>query len=172
MMAKVKNETKSKVKFPALEIQTGKCGGKGVFATQAIGAGRDILVFVGPVLRELELDDPEHSIQIGDDLFLGPSGEIDDFVNHSCNPNCGLRVVEEELTLVSIRKIAVGEELTFDYATSVGPGDDWTMQCACAAEHCRGTIAKYSLLPAKIKQRYLRAGVVPPFVLESVHRKS
>ena len=39
--------------------------------------------------------------------------ELGDMLNHSCEPNCGL---SGSALLVAMRDIAVGEEITFDYA--------------------------------------------------------
>ena len=36
-----------------------------------------------------------------------------DFINHSCDPNCGFTNAN---TLVAIRSIGPGESITFDYA--------------------------------------------------------
>ena len=123
-----------------------------------------MLVFVGELLHEADLVDPDHSIEIGPDLFLGPSGELDDFVNHSCDPNCGLRMIDGELTLFAISEIPTGAELTFDYATCVSPADEWRMDCACGTPRCRGSIGPYAILPDSEKERYTALGVVPDYV--------
>ncbi|MEW6282218.1 MAG: SET domain-containing protein-lysine N-methyltransferase [Candidatus Eremiobacterota bacterium] len=138
--------------------------GKGVFTTADIPAWTHILTFRGPELTLEELDDPDHSIQVGRNLFLGPYGGIDDYVNHSCDPNCGLRLVGGELRLYAIRAIQAGEELTFDYATCVGPEDPWTMECLCGTARCRGHIAGYSILPEDFRRRYEELDIVPWFV--------
>ena len=57
-------------------------------------------------------------LQIDEDAFLGLSGELDDFVNHSCEPNCRIEIERSDVFLVTIRRIGANEELTFDYATT------------------------------------------------------
>jgi len=62
--------------------------GKGVFTTQAINTGNEVLQFGGSVVGSHQLPHPylpenDYYLQIGDGIFLGPSGDIDDYVNHS-----------------------------------------------------------------------------------------
>lgn len=59
-----------------------------------------------------------------------------DFVNHSCDPSCGLR---GEAILVAMRRLHIGDEVTYDYAMSdcvdlVG----W--ECNCGSFGCRGRV--------------------------------
>jgi len=66
------------------------------------------------------------------------------FANHSCEPNC--EAVEEagRIWIESIRPIAAGEELTYDYSYERGDGDDEAgerfYRCQCGAARCRATI--------------------------------
>ena len=50
-----------------------------------------------------------------------------DFVNHSCDPNCG---IVGSILLVTMRDIEAGEELCFDYAmTDSDDYDEFTCEC-------------------------------------------
>ncbi len=117
--------------------------GHGSFAIQPIPAGSLVASFGGTPLPFAEfathdLDRRSRSIQVDHDTFvLGPpSREPGDSINHSCEPNLGL---VSATRLVARREIAVGEELTYDYATSDSvPYDEF--DCACATPSCRGTI--------------------------------
>lgn len=117
--------------------------GHGSFAIQPIPAGSLVASFGGTPLPFTEfathdLDRRSRSIQVDHDTFvLGPpSREPGDSINHSCEPNLGLISATR---LVARREIAVGEELTYDYATSDSvPYDEF--DCACATPSCRGTI--------------------------------
>ena len=63
---------------------------------------------------------------------------IDDFMNHSCNPNLGLL---DEVTLVAIRDIKPNEELTIDYAIELADIDYiMSKKCNCKSLNCRKTI--------------------------------
>jgi len=97
--------------------------------------------------------DATHYIDLPDPLRL---------VNHSCDPNCG---IVNGCDLVATRDIAEGEELAYDYSTTMDE-DDWTMPCACGSARCRGVVRDFVSLPHEDRLRYLRQGVVMPFIAE------
>ncbi len=71
--------------------------GKGVFANKNFKKGEKIIEFMGKLFREEELPAPyekveDHYLQIDKKLYMGPSGLLDDFFNHSCEPNSGLKI--------------------------------------------------------------------------------
>jgi hypothetical protein len=76
------------------------------------------------------------AIQVGVNAWMWSSGGLDDLVNHSCAPNLGLFPMvgadggDGDLYLVARREIAAGEELSFDYSTSM-VDEPWAMDCAC-----------------------------------------
>ncbi|NDC45659.1 MAG: SET domain-containing protein, partial [Actinobacteria bacterium] len=117
--------------------------GHGSFAVQPIPAGTFVVCFGGTPLSfddfaSHNADRRSRSIQVDHDLvILGPpEREPGDSINHSCDPNLGLVAANR---LVARRDIAVGEELTYDYATSDSvPYDEFA--CACASPNCRGTV--------------------------------
>ena len=142
--------------------------GKAVFATQGFVAGEAIIAFTG---RRMPADrlprrlsgTADRFVQITRDAYLGPSGAIDDLINHSCAPNAGLRFTGEVPMLVAIRDIATGEEITWDYSTTLAD-PDWRMTCACGAPGCRGTIAAFDTLPLEQQRWYLSRGLVAPYL--------
>jgi uncharacterized protein len=107
-------------------------------ATRAITPGETVAVFAGAVIGGAELADMSDSarsraVQIEEDLYLSsPQLPHGNAVNHSCDPNCGLRGAN---LVVAMRHIAAGEEITYDYATSAGSPyaefectcEDWTI---------------------------------------------
>ena len=128
---------------PKLESRTNlEKGGNGVYALEPLQKGELAAMFGGTVVTTEQLETLSEtlvslSIQVEDNLFLvstiiGPG----DHINHSCEPNVGL---EGQIGLVAMRDIAIGEELTFDYAMSdSAPYDEFP--CACGAENCRGQV--------------------------------
>lgn len=126
--------------------------GRGVFANKAFHMGDRVLVFEGPKKQRDEFisaDELAHALQIDIDIYLGPSGGEDDFVNHSCDPNTYLKGRQ---TLVANRSIAPDEEITVDYA-SVTEELNWQMKCQCGARNCRGLIRSFSETPEHIRQQ-------------------
>jgi SET domain-containing protein len=141
--------------------------GQGLFAGESIAAGTEILRFTGPLLTLNEVRakgplDAPNALQIGIDRYL----DLDEpgrFINHSCAPNAA---VVRDTTLVAIRPIATGEEIRFDYSTTISDG--WTMACQCGAENCRGQVVAFQLLPENIRRRYAILGHVQRFMVEQV----
>jgi hypothetical protein len=140
--------------------------GLGVFATREFREGDHVLTFRGPWQRKDELDDFTHTLEIGPGLFLGPSGQVDDYVNHSCEPNCRVDLTGDAPALRALRPIAAGEEVTYDYSTLMVE-DPTTFRCACGAPQCRGVIGPYRTLPRELQRRYEREKRVPTFVVAS-----
>ncbi len=62
-------------------------------------------------------------------------GNIARFINHSCTPNCYAHVVGGTIWIRAARKIAAGEELTYDYHTD----GDATIACRCRPD-CDGRL--------------------------------
>ncbi|GAB5029840.1 nuclear protein set [Nannochloropsis oceanica] len=153
-------------------VEGGEGGGKekGLFLTAAMRKGEVVLVFAGKVVgmegllaagrRNMEL-----SLQINDTLWQIPSTrgpETSDFVNHSCDANSGM---EDSTTVVAIRDMRAGEEVTIDYATvnsgiNTSEGDNF--QCRCQAKGCRGTVTSRDWMLPDVQEKYWP--YFPPFV--------
>jgi hypothetical protein len=140
--------------------------GRGLFAGETIAPGNEILRFSGPVLTlsEVRARGPAaaNALQVGVDryLYLDEPGR---FVNHSCTPNAG---VVDDTRLIALCAIAPGEEIRFDYSTTISDG--WTMPCRCGAPGCRGLVVAFQLLPEPLRRRYAILGHVQSFILERV----
>ncbi len=151
-----------------LEVRPRKTG-RGTFTTVKIPAGVSILEMVGPVMLDREVPDinDPNLLQVGPNTFIGASGDVDDFINHSCDPNCKMHVVGNRAFLYSLYVIPAGAELTFDYSTtSTDTLDTWTMNCSCTSNKCRGTISGHTYLDASLKQEYTQKGMFPLYILE------
>ena len=149
-------------------------GGEGVFTDVDIPAEVPIMELSGTPMSEDKLLDPDHPavLQIGNDLFLSPSGEMDDKLNHSCNPNCKLYIVGKRAFLFSLYLIRAGSELTFDYSTSsTDTHSTWKMDCKCGAFACRKVISGYDYLSDALKEEYKKKAMVPLFISEPILAK-
>jgi hypothetical protein len=60
------------------------------------------------------------------------------YLNHSCDPNCETEELRGRVWVMSLRRIAPGEELTYDYNLYDGEEDD--ARCYCGASNCRQTM--------------------------------
>ena len=143
--------------------------GTGVFAAYDISAGEEILTFSGPLVRTKDLPTPygprnDYFLQIGEDLFLGPSGDVDDYVNHSCAPNAGVVVAGNSILLIATCHIRAGGEIFFDYSSTMD-NSSWQMECACGSSLCRGMIGDFLDLSTELQEKYVRLGIVPEYIL-------
>jgi SET domain-containing protein len=136
--------------------------GRGVFATEPIAAGALLMRFTGPLLRYAQTTPQTLALQIGPDLYIGESGGLDDCVNHSCAPNAGLVIDGTDVRLIALRDIAAGEQVTFDYSTTMDE-DDFEFDCLCGAADCRGRIRDFKHLDVSLKRRYAQLGIVPTY---------
>lgn len=139
--------------------------GRGVFAGQAFRPGDEVLQFLGDLKDVSEFSDLTHALQVGPRAFLSASGELDDYVNHSCDPNCGIRDDQGRVVLFALRPIANTDEITFDYATTQA-GGFWKMTCQCGAPNCRKTIGDFSDMPKERQQFFIKQGAVLPYLLK------
>ena len=131
--------------------------GRGVFAEAAIAAGTLLMTFQGPLLKRVDLNPDDYHLQIGDDLYLGPSGEADDYVNHSCAPNAGF---VSGLALCALRPIKAHEEITWDYSCAIDEEDFGGFPCACGAVSCRKIVQSFRHLLPEVRDR-LRPWTLP-----------
>jgi len=131
--------------------------GFGSFAVTPIPMGTIVATFGGTIVNRLNfetypLEQRSRSIQIDVNQFVvGPElREPGDSINHSCNPNCYLRNATQ---LIAMRELALGEELTYDYATSDASDYD-EFDCACGSDECRGRVTGNDWLIPEIQNRY------------------
>lgn len=144
--------------------------GLGVFAKRIFQAKDQILQYGGKVISSSsaqEVDKADHCLQIGPNTFLGPSGQADDYLNHSCEPNSAVIIDGQRATLIALREILSDEEIVNDYSLTVDqPG--WEMQCICGNPKCRRVIKSFRELPKDLRDHYKGMGIVPKFILENL----
>jgi len=146
--------------------------GKAVFAGAPLRRNEVITRFRGRTFSAGEIPETMTSstdrfVQIDVDRFMGPSGGVDDLINHSCAPNAGLFFVEDGVYLLALRDIARGEEVTWDYSTTI-LNHDWSMTCRCGSRYCRRSIGDYRTLPVQRVADYERLGVFPDYVMHAI----
>jgi SET domain-containing protein len=126
--------------------------GRGVFARVKIKKGETISSFDGTIY---EFDYPSwnddlynHVIQFEKRRWRDSSG-IARLINHSCDPNCGIKNLFD---VVAMRDIQPGEEITWDYEMT--ENYKWRMNCTCGSPICRKTIGAYENMPLAIRKKY------------------
>ena len=136
---------------PALEIRQAGGKGRGVFATRPIAQGELIAEIQGWLAKGDQLDENWFALQMGPDLWLCSDGaNLDDCINHSCDPNAGFTTGEP--VLFALRDIAAGEEIGWDYSTSLSEAG-WELDCCCGAAICRRIVRSWGELTPKVRKR-------------------
>jgi len=124
----------------------------GLFALEHIAAKELVIEYVGDVVRQAVADAREKMYQkrgigssylfrIDEDSIVDATmtGNLARFMNHSCDPNCIAKIIEEEgkkkIVIYSCRDISQGEEITYDYKF---PLEEDKIPCRCGTAKCRG----------------------------------
>ena len=134
----------------------------GVFAKKDIPKGTRIAEYVGiKVPKEIGTmietetfnrykDDKEnhaatYMFEIDENWDL--DGDIPDndpkYINHSCDPNCEVDIIEGRIWIDSIKDIKKGEEITYNYGFEISeknPHDFKHHPCKCGSKNCVGYI--------------------------------
>jgi len=124
--------------------------GRGLFCKKAIEASEMIIEYSGEKIRASLTDSREKyydnkgygcymfRIDHLDVVDATLKGNAARFINHSCEPNCFSKIISvdgcKKIVIFAIRRINVGEELTYDY--KFAPEDD-KLPCYCGAKKCR-----------------------------------
>lgn len=138
------------------EVRPSPIHGLGAFATRDIPAGTRLIEYTGERLTEAEADarypdvpgERHHTylFAIDDDLVIDAAvgGNEARVINHSCDPNCDAVVEDDRIWIETVRDVAPGEELAYDYAYVLPvrhtPAAKRRYPCSCGAATCRGTI--------------------------------
>jgi uncharacterized protein len=137
--------------------------GRGLFATEDIGAGVVLVRLGGRLVTTAELfelidaaeNDPGapyvDTITVYEDAHLVlPAGTVAHFANHSCDPNLWHIGPYELATRLEVR---AGEELTVDYGASSG-ADGFVMECSCGSARCRKRVTSTDWQLSELRARY------------------
>lgn len=152
--------------------------GKAVYAARDYKKGGVIVMFEGEIISRKDLPKDlsghltgqnDRYTQISPTKYMGPSNAIDDYINHSCDPNAGLAFADFGVLMVAIKPIKKGEEITWDYSTTIN--DSWTMKCDCRTKKCRKIIGKFSKLPLTLRKKYLKLDILPPHIAKTLRKE-
>ena len=137
-----------------LEVRETGIYGLGLFATQDIPEGEVVYDFSQGRIHEAEKTSTlpkeiaDYAVQFDEHKWVDTAG-IGRYLNHSCEPNCGIR---DLFKVVAMRNIATGEQITFDYEMT--EDSDWTIECKCGSASCRKIIGTYKNMPVETRKKY------------------
>jgi histone-lysine N-methyltransferase ASH1L len=139
-----------------VEVIKTKDRGHGVRAARQFEPGRIIMEYTGEIITQHECqtrlattykDDTCHYVmEMENGLVLdGKKGSIARFINHSCAPNCEVKMTRVgQVSRIGVYAgqggIMTGEELSYDYNFETFGG--YTCACYCGSQHCRGYLGK------------------------------
>ena len=140
-----------------IQIQKSDIHGVGMFSLEPIKRGEILFIHGGHVVTKDKLfysATISSYLPLDDNYFIGAINKreeknIELFVNHSCDPNCGIR---GEITFVAMRDIIVGEELTIDYATV--DNEEYKFMCNCRSMNCRQEITGFDWKNNDLQMKY------------------
>ncbi|MDC1302909.1 SET domain-containing protein-lysine N-methyltransferase [Pelagibacterales bacterium] len=140
------------------KVKKSKIHGSGIVATDNIKKGIKIIQYIGERVTKKEGDrrsaerikkflgkKNEGSVYIFElnkkyDIDGSPAYNKARFINHSCNPNCEVDIIKNEIWISSIKLIKKGEELNYDYGYPFDEDDFNDHICKCDSSKCIGYI--------------------------------
>jgi len=144
---------------PKTRVGPSPIEGQGLFARRRIRQGEIVAIKGGHVydartLAKVKGRVAASYIQIADGFFIGAltAAEVRRnkmFINHSCEPNLGIR---GQIVYVALRDIAPGEELTYDWAMEENRAD--RTRCRCDARRCRRVLSGRDWTIPRLQRRY------------------
>ncbi len=132
--------------------------GTGIYATKNIAKNKKIIEYVGEKISKKEGDIRSEKrlkkyldSKITGSVYifeLNRKYDIDGsvkynkarFINHSCNPNCEVDIIDDHIWISSIKSIKKGDELSYDYGFEFNKEDFRDHICKCGAKNCIGFI--------------------------------
>jgi len=141
---------------PPFAVRPSPMQGLGAFVTHRILVGTRLVEYAGERLSPEAAEarypdvpgDRHHTFLFAIDdavvIDAAVNGNDARWINHSCDPNCDAVIEDARIWIESIREIAVGEELAYDYAFTLPerhtPAARRRYPCHCGAAHCRTTM--------------------------------
>ncbi len=134
-----------------VEVRNSSIHGRGVYATQHIPKGTRIMEYTGKRMSWADVpneDDDPHTFIFGLDNGEVINARIDGnearWINHSCNPNCEAVGENGGIFIYALKRIRLGEELSYDYALQLAEPITKKLaaeyRCHCGSPRCRGTM--------------------------------
>jgi len=132
--------------------------GIGIVASQNIKKGTKVIQYLGDKVSKKEGDKRstdriknylhkknEGSVYVFElnsryDIDGSPLYNKARYINHSCDPNCEVEIIKNEIWINAIKRIKKGEELSYDYGYAFDSDDFADHICKCGSKKCIGYI--------------------------------
>lgn len=126
--------------------------GRTLLVSRNIAKGEVILKMKGTMKNAI--NSSPQSVQIDEDKFIDSEYHYaDDYINHSCNPNIWLNIIN--MNYIALRNIKKGEEITINYMTNEYDlvEEDCYFKCKCSSKSCLKHIRGFKYLTKKQKEK-------------------
>ena len=146
-----------------VKVRSSSINRRGIFALNPIKKDEVIAVWGGFIITQKDFDKlslekfkniEDYATKVADGFYMVSCRkgalEDDDFFNHSCNPNAGIK---GQILMVAMRNIKKGEEVTYDYAMT-DADFAYSFKCSCGASGCRKVITTSDWKNPKLQKRY------------------
>ena len=141
-----------------MEVRNSGIHNNGVFAKKDIPKGTRIAEYIGRKISKEEStkiqtkmqeeyeNNPDkcastYIFEIDETSDLDGDIENNDpkYINHSCNPNCEVDIIDGRVWIDTIKDIKKGEELSFNYGFEIDKDNPYEFKkqpCMCGSENC------------------------------------
>jgi uncharacterized protein len=111
--------------------------GLGLFASKAFAKGDFVIEYTGTLLPNDEADrrGGRYLFRVNSRWTVDGTGRenLSRYINHSCSPNCIAYTRGKKIRIYALKRIAPGEELSYDYGKEYFDAYIKPRGCACTA---------------------------------------
>ncbi len=140
------------------KVKKSSVHGTGLFATKNIKENTRIIEYIGEKVTKSEGDKRSsrrilkyqnskdqgtvYIFELNKKYDIDGSVEYNKakYINHSCNPNCEVDIIDNQIWISAIKKIKKGQELSYDYGYAFDKDDYQDHICKCGSRNCIGYI--------------------------------
>jgi len=128
-----------------LSVMKSRLHGLGCFATVHIPKNCAIAEYAGEritpteAMRRMRRPGMKRISELDADLYIDGSVDGNDtqYINHSCEPNADVFIIDGFMIFVALQEIVPGEEITVDYLNSF---EEDLSVCQCRTSSCRRSL--------------------------------
>ncbi len=125
-----------------LSVMKSPLDGFGCFSTVRFPKNTPIAEYAGErithaeAMRRMRGSEGKRISELGADCYIDATVEGNDtqYINHSCEPNADVSIIDGSMIVFALQDILPGEEITVDYLNSFG--EDQSV-CRCRTATCR-----------------------------------
>lgn len=141
--------------------------GYGVYALSPINQG-EIMPLEGQISPRYFVEHDRYFQLTEDFIYEWVPGMRENYLNHSCNPNCFIKVIKGIPSLITKRNIKSNEELCYNYNTVMYDLEkNWaSFPCHCKSSKCIGRIRGFLYLTPNEEKEI--ESMLTPFILSKM----